>query len=194
MWIPIEDLENAEFFWKATFNIFPFTWIYRFLLIVIIAPLKLLYFHGPEAPMGFGFWAGRALEDICHELTHGKKLICKILILGKTSSEFWKSSPEVYKECEKMVLESFYRFLILCGSILYWIFFIFALYLTFKFATSTCAQASRSLIWNLTRLIQNETIRASPARKSPNRISPKRISPPKNRSPMRKKDTSPKRI
>lgn len=77
---------------------------------IFIAPMKIIYFYGPEL-FGFGGWGGRSVEDICHHLAKDSR------------SEFWSSHPFATNECERMIEQRFQSNIIGLYGFLYFIVF-----------------------------------------------------------------------
>lgn len=76
---------------------------------IVLTPLARLYLWGPHLN-GWGFWAGKALHDICAQMTH-------------MPSDFWIHHPD---ECMQVISKSFYSNIILIETCVY-------LYLIYKF-------------------------------------------------------------
>ena len=77
---------------------------------ILYYPLRTLYFHGPSLG-NFGFWGGKAREDICSQLT---------LMPAKT----WTKGFDMEEECELLLQKKFNSFYI---SILF-IFYVYFSY------------------------------------------------------------------
>jgi len=71
------------------------TWVYK-VISVILYPLQILYFNGPER---FGLYEGSDKESICASLTHVR-------------SEFWSASDNTMIECEALLQKKFNAFAI----------------------------------------------------------------------------------
>jgi hypothetical protein len=81
--------------------------LYDLLYWPVVYPLKLLYFFGPPL-LGYGFWYGRAEEDICYELTNSRPALAPLL----------KQHPEI---CAELVDDAFRNFIIATFTIVYFV-------------------------------------------------------------------------
>lgn len=88
---------------------------------LLIAPLKKLYFGGPQL-FGYGFWAGREPSDACAELTN-------------VGAEFWSQHPD---RCEDLLNKQFTAFLIAIETLAY----LYLLYRSISFVI-------RVILWKL---------------------------------------------
>jgi len=82
-----------------------FSYLYSIPDVLIVQPLKLLYFQGPAL---FGFWGGLPIEDICAAFT-------------QVSADLWKHQRE---HCIALVDRKFTAILVAFGCTTYF----FALY------------------------------------------------------------------
>lgn len=74
----------------------PVKWILRVYQNTILRMIAHLYLYGPQIA-GFGFWQGKAPEDICAVLTNG-------------SAAFW---TEHSTECIRLITQHFYSWVVL---------------------------------------------------------------------------------
>lgn len=152
----IEDIRYAKSFWTWFCGFLPCRIVVWILVTFVLCPVHYLYFEGPSI-RGYGFWAGRTYEDICHELSG-----------FRVKSEFWVSSDEAMAECSKMTSQAFNQFILLWGVLFYMII----LFITIYFAVKTISHAVTTAGTGIYDLILERT-RRDP-RRSPYRRTPPR--------------------
>ena len=99
---------------------------------IIIYPLKLLYYDGPQF-MGYGGWQGIAKEDICSQLT-------------KVPALMW---IEQSKNCTDLIQRHFNSYLVALFSAFYFVFvYKIISFLWFKYFVLKPLIYELKLLWN----------------------------------------------
>ena len=97
----------------------------------ILTPMAKMYLFGPSF-LGWGFWAGQDLSQICSQKTN-------------VPSEFWEKNP---LQCVQLITKSFYAMVVVIETILYcWFAFIIIKYLS-MFLTYPCSKLSKHVTYN----------------------------------------------